>query len=85
VARCRPLEDQVDHSESSDPLAALLDQVEDAERKERLGRLLEDATPRQRQLLGLIAEGHTAASAARELGISPNTAHVQLHRLRKAM
>lgn len=75
--------------EDDDPLLALLADEEEAEQaagqKERLNRVLARATPRQRELLRLIAQGHTTASAARTLGIAEGTAYAQLNRLRKAM
>ena len=56
-----------------------------------LGRLgteqssLERLTPRQREVLQLIAEGHTTKELARKLGISPKTAETYRGELMKAL
>ena len=48
----------------------------------RLGPLLEQASPRQWDLLILLSEGATTAEAARTLGIAESTARVHLKRFR---
>jgi DNA-binding CsgD family transcriptional regulator len=68
---------------AADPLAVLLDQEQRTEDERRLLVALESASPRQRDLLALIASGETVAGAARRLGMAPATARVQLSRLRK--
>jgi len=68
--------------EESDPLVGLLSGEQHREDAQRLLSVLDRATPRQFQLLSLIAEGATTAEAARVLGISTSTARVQLKRLR---
>jgi DNA-binding NarL/FixJ family response regulator len=56
-----------------------------------LGRLdreqtsLERLTPRQREVLQLIAEGHTTKEIAKELGISPKTAEAYRAELMKGL
>lgn len=40
-------------------------------------------TAREREILSLIATGHDAKSAARELGLSPNTVYERLRRARE--
>jgi len=66
----------------SDPLLRALSIESYDEAARRFGTLLEQATPRQRDLLDLLSEGATCAEAARALGIAESTARVQLHRLR---
>ena len=54
----------------------------------RLGReqnSLERLTPRQREVLQLIAEGHTTKKIAKELGISPKTAEAYRGELMKGL
>ncbi|MBA2753644.1 MAG: helix-turn-helix domain-containing protein [Chloroflexia bacterium] len=48
----------------------------------RLGPLLEQASPRQRDLLILLSDGASTAEAARALGIAESTARVHLKRFR---
>jgi DNA-binding CsgD family transcriptional regulator len=69
--------------DESDPLTVLIAQHEHDEDAARLRAVLEVATPRQRQLLALIGAGHSEAAAARQLGLAPSTARVQLLRLRQ--
>ncbi len=66
-----------------DPLLALLETERRAEDDSRLLVALQAASPRQYQLLALLAAGLTEAEAARRLGITPATARVQLARLRR--
>jgi DNA-binding CsgD family transcriptional regulator len=66
-----------------DPLLALLETERRAEEHSRLLAALQVASPRQRQLLALLAAGFTEAEAARRLGIKPATARAQLARLRR--
>ena len=68
-----------------DPLATFLVEEERIETEVRLRAAVERVTPRQRQLLALIEQGHTIASAARALGMKESTARGHLHRLRNAM
>ncbi len=84
----RPLADGAapDEEVASDPLLVLLASELRGEVGRQLRAVLERASPRQRQLLELMAYGATAAEAARALGIAEATARVQLKRLRdKAM
>ncbi len=88
TARCFVPED-IDGLEDKDPLGndPLLLLIDDERRREdvaRLDVLLAQATPRQRQLLALIAKGASLADAARTLGIAPATARSLLHKLRRA-
>lgn len=76
-----PLDTEKDNS--ADPLAILLEREDRAETSARLLAALKLASPRQRQLLALIASGASEADAARRLGIAPATARVQLARLRR--
>ena len=69
--------------DESDPLTVLIAQHEHDEDAARLRAVLEVATPRQRQLLALIGAGHSEAAAARQLGLAPSTARVQLLHLRQ--
>ena len=46
---------------------------------------LERLTPRQREVLQLIAEGHTTKEIAKELGISPKTAEAYRAELMKEL
>lgn len=63
--------------------AALLED-EAGERSDALA-LLGDASPRQREIAALLAEGYSCAEAARELGLSPATVRVQKMRLKKKL
>jgi RNA polymerase sigma factor (sigma-70 family) len=46
---------------------------------------LERLTPRQREVLQLVAEGHTTREIAKQLGISPKTAEAYRGELMKAL
>jgi DNA-directed RNA polymerase specialized sigma24 family protein len=69
-----------------DPLEHLLLEDEEVSRSCRealeLQLIMEAATPRQRDLLLLIAEGYPQPEAARRLGMSPVTGRGQMKRLR---
>jgi DNA-binding CsgD family transcriptional regulator len=71
-----------------DPLEALLDQERHRESAARLAAVLERATPRQREIVALLAAGAresrsvSEAQIARALGLAESTVRVQLHRLR---
>jgi DNA-binding CsgD family transcriptional regulator len=67
----------------ADPLLLLLEDEERREDAKRLLSVLERATGQQRQLLALIAQGRSLSEAAKDLGIKPATARVQMHRLRR--
>lgn len=67
-------------ADATDPLLALLDDMGAAELLHSL-----EATPRQREILALLAIGHDVASIAQTLGIAPATVRVQLKRLRDAL
>lgn len=80
-----PLEDDslLPADATADPLVALLQVEAQRATHARLASALAQATPRQQQLLSLIAAGASAAEAARALGIAESTARVQLKRLRE--
>jgi DNA-binding CsgD family transcriptional regulator len=80
---CLPFDQVLLPEPANDPLILLLDRERRTEDEERLLAVLKRASPGQRQLLALIAEGNTEAAAAQILGIAPSTARVQLYRLRK--
>ena len=80
---CLPFDQVLLPEPTNDPLILLLDRERRTEDEERLLAVLKRASPGQRQLLALIAEGNTEAAAAQILGIAPSTARVQLYRLRK--
>jgi RNA polymerase sigma-70 factor (ECF subfamily) len=57
--------------------------IDAARRARALHHLIEAAPPTDREVLGLVAAGHTPAQAAEELGISPGAARVRLARARR--
>jgi DNA-binding CsgD family transcriptional regulator len=63
-------------------LNQLLTEEEREEATERVRQIRDHATPRQSELMDLLAQGMTIADAARTLGISPSTARVQMKLLR---
>lgn len=68
---------------TGDPLEVLL--VADRQREAacQLRRILDLATPRQREVLIMLATGVPLPDAARRLGMAPATARAHLHNLRR--
>lgn len=67
----------------ADPLHLLLERERRSDDAKRLLALVEQASPRQRELLALLWEGFEVPEAARRLGMAPATARQQLLRLRR--
>lgn len=66
-----------------DPFQRLLESAHYSEPARRLMRAIDQSSPRQQEILRLLAKTGSIAQAAREIGISESTARVQLMRLRK--